>query len=166
MNGQGDQHACRRHARPNRARLRIDLTGPGAGPVRAAHGRSCIARPSVTSNARTSAQGGGPLMAGSTLYARLGGYDAIAAVCDDLLPRLMSDSQLGRFWMNRAADSIRREKQLLVDYLCASAGGPVYYTGRDMTMSHKGMGISAGDWDRLLGHLRATLDKFKVPEAE
>ncbi|HXJ78940.1 MAG TPA: group 1 truncated hemoglobin [Candidatus Methylomirabilis sp.] len=105
-------------------------------------------------------------MAGSTLYARLGGYDAIAAVCDDLLPRLMSDSQLGRFWANRGADGIRREKQLLVDYLCASAGGPLYYTGRDMKISHEGMGISGGDWDRFLGHLRATLDKFKVPEAE
>ena len=105
-------------------------------------------------------------MAGSTLYARLGGYDAIAAVCDDLLPRLMGDSQLGRFWMNRGADSIRREKQLLIDFLCASAGGPLYYTGRGMALSHKGMGISASDWDRFLGHVRATLDKFQVPEAE
>jgi len=101
-----------------------------------------------------------------TLYARLGGYDAIAAVCDDLLPRMMADPQLGRFWQNRAADSIRREKQLLIDYLCASAGGPMYYTGRDMKLSHAGMGISAKDWDVLLGHLKATLDKFNVPDAE
>src|SRR5262249_52728453 len=105
-------------------------------------------------------------MAGESLYARLGGYDAIAAVCDDLLPRLMSDSQLGRFWANRGADGIRREKQLLVDYLCASAGGPLYYTGRDMAVSHRGMGITKGDWERLLDHLEATLDKFKVPERE
>ena len=35
-----------------------------------------------------------------TLYKRLGGYDAIAAVCDDLLPRLMGDAQLARFWQN------------------------------------------------------------------
>ena len=34
---------------------------------------------------------------GTTLYARLGGYDAIAAVADNLLPRLMSDERLGRF---------------------------------------------------------------------
>ena len=40
-----------------------------------------------------------------TLYKRLGGYDAIAAVCDDLLPRLMGDAQLARFWQNRAEDS-------------------------------------------------------------
>ena len=108
-------------------------------------------------------------MAGSgaaTLYARLGGYDAIAAVCDDLLPRLMSDPQLGRFWQNRAADSIRREKQLLVDYLCASAGGPLYYTGRDMKVSHAGMGISAKGWDIFFGHVKAALDKFNVPDAE
>jgi hemoglobin len=102
----------------------------------------------------------------ATLYARLGGYDAIAAVADDLLPRLRSDPQLGRFWANRAEDSIRREKQLLIDFLCASAGGPLYYTGRDMAPSHKGMGISARDWELFLDHLRATLDKFQVPERE
>ncbi|SRR6266542_2648241 len=64
----------------------------------------------------------------ATLYARLGGYDAVAAVADDLLPRVMSDPQLGRFWTHRGADGIRREKQLLIDFLCASAGGPLYYT--------------------------------------
>ena len=101
-----------------------------------------------------------------TLYTRLGGYDAIAAVCDDLLPRLRSDPQLARFWQHRGADGIRREQQLLVDFLCAAAGGPLYYTGRDMKLSHVGMGISAGDWDRFIGHLEATLDTFKVPAAE
>ena len=102
----------------------------------------------------------------STLYARLGGYDAIAAVADDLLPRLMANAQLGRFWAHRGADGVLREKQLLIDFLSASAGGPVYYTGRDMATSHKGMRISASDWQRFLGHVRATLDKFRVPEPE
>ena len=102
----------------------------------------------------------------ATLYARLGGYDAMAAVADDLLPRLMSDHQLGRFWSHRAADSIRREKQLLVDFLCASAGGLLYYTGRDMATSHRGMRISSRDWEIFLGHLHATLDVFQVPEQE
>jgi truncated hemoglobin YjbI len=60
-----------------------------------------------------------------TLYKRLGGYDAIAAVCDDLLPRLIGDAQLARFWQNRAEDSLRREKQLLVNFLCACSGGPL-----------------------------------------
>ncbi len=77
-----------------------------------------------------------------TLYARLGGYDGIAAVADDLLPRLVSDPQLERFWKHRGEDSVRREKQLLIDFLCASAGGPLYYVGRDMKTSHRGLGIS------------------------
>jgi hemoglobin len=101
-----------------------------------------------------------------SLYTRLGGYDAIAAVTDNLLPRLISDERLGRFWAHRGEDGMQREKQLLVDFLCQSAGGPMYYTGRDMTTSHKGMRISEEDWQAFLGHLTATLDAFAVPTAE
>jgi hypothetical protein len=32
------------------------------------------------------------------------------------------------------------------------AGGPVYYTGRDMKLSHAGMGITESDWSVFLGH--------------
>ena len=101
-----------------------------------------------------------------SLYARLGGYDAISAVVENLLPRLMGDAQLGRFWQNRGTDGIRREKQLLIDFLCASAGGPLYYTGRDMALSHKGMKISESDWAVFIRHLNATLDAFQVPQQE
>jgi len=101
-----------------------------------------------------------------TLYARLGGYDAIAAVADNLLSRLMSDQRLGRFWAHRGEDGLRREKQLLIDFLCQSAGGPLLYVGRDMKTSHKGMRISEDDWSAFLGHLHATLNEFKVPIAE
>ena len=101
-----------------------------------------------------------------TLYERLGGYDAIVAVVDKLLPRLENDAQLGRFWANRGDDGIAREKQLLVDYLCASAGGPLLYTGRDMPTSHKGMGISESDWQIFTGNVKATLAEFQVPQQE
>jgi len=101
-----------------------------------------------------------------SLYERLGGYDAITAVADNLLPRLAGDALLGRYWQNRGEDGIAREKQLLVDFLAHSAGGPVYYTGRDMLLSHKGMKISQADWDAFIGHLEATLDAFNLPEQE
>ena len=101
-----------------------------------------------------------------TLYERLGGYDAITAVANDLLPRLQADPQLGRFWAHRGEDGVKREKQLLIDFLCASAGGPMYYRGRDMVLSHRGMRISESDWNVFLGHAAATLAKFQVPEAE
>jgi hemoglobin len=101
-----------------------------------------------------------------SLYTRLGGYDAITAVVENLLPRLVNDAQLGRFWQNRGADGMSREKQLLIDFLCASAGGPLYYTGRDMALSHKGMRISGSDWATFIRHLNATFDTFQVPQQE
>ena len=102
----------------------------------------------------------------SSLYSRLGGYDAIAAVANRLLERLMADPQLGRFWQNRGTDGINREKQLLIDFLCSSAGGDLLYTGRDMLTSHRGMGISESDWQTFIGLVSGTLEEFSVPESE
>lgn len=102
----------------------------------------------------------------ASLYERLGGYDGVTAFVNNLLPRLQGDSQLGRFWENRGDDGIAREKQLLIDYLCHNAGGPVYYTGRDMKTSHKGMKISDSDWDIFIAHAVETMKVLNVPEAE
>ena len=102
----------------------------------------------------------------ASLYERLGGYDAISAVASDLLPRLQSDPQLGRFWAHRGTDGLRREKQLLIDFLCANTGGPLYYTGRDMLTTHAGIGITESDWTVFLLHAAATLNTFEVPATE
>lgn len=105
-------------------------------------------------------------MSDNSLYTRLGGFDAVTAVANDLLPRLMSDSQLGRFWEHRGEDGVQREKQLLINFLASSAGGPIYYSGRDMKITHTGMGINASDWSVFVDHLELTLEKFEVPETE
>lgn len=107
-------------------------------------------------------------MTNTPLYERLGGYDGIIALVNDLLPRLQRDPQLGRFWQHRGDDGIAREKQLLIDFLCASAGGPMYYPGRDMKRSHRGMRISDSDWSAFLGHAAATMDVvgMGMPERE
>ena len=105
-------------------------------------------------------------MSEKSLYDRLGGYDGITGFANNLLQRLQSDEQLGRFWKNRGADGIEREKQLLIDFLCANAGGPVYYTGRDMKSSHKGMKINESDWTTFLGHAGDTMTALSVPKQE
>ena len=105
-------------------------------------------------------------MSEKSLYERLGGYDGISTFVNDLLPRLQTDKQLGRFWENRGDDGIEREKQLLIDYLCSNAGGPVYYTGRNMKLSHVGMKISASDWTVFFGHAGATMQALQVPQQE
>src|SRR6266481_8328272 len=96
-----------------------------------------------------------------SLYSRLGGYDAIAAVVDDLLVRLRDDPRLRRFWMSpRSTDSNNRERQLAVDFIAAAAGGPTFYLGRDMKMSHKGMGITKADYAAFMRCLAESLDTF------
>ncbi|MCW8928806.1 MAG: group 1 truncated hemoglobin [Gammaproteobacteria bacterium] len=101
-----------------------------------------------------------------TLYERLGGYDAVVAVVNDLVPRLAKDKKLGRFWAHRGDDGIDREVQLVIDFIANKAGGKLYYTGREIKESHVGMRISEDDWKIFMKHLDATLDKFKLPPRE
>lgn len=110
-----------------------------------------------------------PPQAGSTepsLYKRLGGYDALAAVTDDFLGRLANDPQLGRFFKGHSTESLLRIRGHVVDFLCQATGGPCAYHGRDMKIAHTGLNITEDDWNTSVKHLVATLDKFKVPEKE
>ena len=101
-----------------------------------------------------------------SLYERLGGYNAVAAVVDDFVGRLVADKQFERFFAGHSTDSKKRIRQHIVDQFCAAAGGPCIYTGRTMKDSHAGLNISEADWDAAAKHLVATLDKFKVGEQE
>ena len=101
-----------------------------------------------------------------TLYQRLGGYDAIAAVSDEFIGRLATDEQEKRFFIGFSDDSKMHIRQLLVDLVCKSAGGPCYYMGRNMKTAHAGAGITKADWDRSLGIFVEVLNKFIVPEKE
>jgi hemoglobin len=102
----------------------------------------------------------------ASLYKRLGGYDALAAVTDDFIGRMAADPQLQKFFVGHGTESLHRIRQLVVDQLCAATGGPCLYIGRDMKSVHAGMGISEADWSLAVKHLVATLEKFKVPEKE
>lgn len=102
----------------------------------------------------------------STLYRRLGGYDVIAGVVDDFLERFRKDPRFARFGTGRSLDSIQRARQLIVDQMCALAGGPCIYTGRDMKTSHTGLGITEAEWQLNMEYAAAALDKFGVGARE
>jgi hemoglobin len=101
-----------------------------------------------------------------SLYQRLGGYDAIAAATDDLLARLQSDPQLRDYWKGASTNNQRKARQLIVDFMAEAAGGPAYYTGRDMKTSHVGMHTDASDWEAFMRHAAATLDHLAVEDRE
>ena len=101
-----------------------------------------------------------------SLYKRLGGYDALAAVTDEFVKRLVEDKQLTRFFNGVSTDSRKRIRQLVLDQLCAATGGPCIYIGRSMKTVHEGLGITEDDWNISVKLLTETLDKFKVGKAE
>jgi hemoglobin len=101
-----------------------------------------------------------------SLYQRLGGYDAIAAVSDEFIARLATDDQEKRFFVGFSNDSKARIRQHLIDLVCKSTGGPCLYSGRDMKTAHAGAGVSKVDWDHSLKIFGEVLNKFKVPEKE
>ena len=49
-----------------------------------------------------------------SLYKRIGGYDAIAAVVDDFVPRLVKDPMLAKYFVH-SQDTLMHIRQLAVD---------------------------------------------------
>lgn len=98
-----------------------------------------------------------------SFYDRLGGKPAITAVIEQFVANVANDKRINdRF----ATTDIPRLKKNLVDQVCTASGGPCLYTGRDMKTTHAGMRITTADYNALVEDLIASLDKFKVPEAE
>ena len=102
----------------------------------------------------------------NSLYKRLGGYDALAAVTDDFIKGLATDPKISRFFIGASDNSKARIRQLVLDQLCAATGGPCVYIGRDMKTVHKGLHITEEDWNISVKILMDTLKKFKVKERE
>ncbi len=101
-----------------------------------------------------------------SLYRRMGGYDAIAAIIGDLFQRLKEDPRFARFGAGRSLDSKARVQQLTIEQICALAGGPCVYLGRDMRSSHRGLGITAVEWQANREHTLHVLVQHGIAERE
>ncbi|HEY0708069.1 MAG TPA: hypothetical protein VGG33_14795 [Polyangia bacterium] len=98
-----------------------------------------------------------------SLYERLGGQAAIAAVVDEFVARVAKDARVNARFANT---DMPRFRLLLTEQLCQATGGPCQYTGRDMKTSHAGMNISDAEFTAVVEDLKGALDQFKVPAAE
>jgi len=105
----------------------------------------------------------------TSLYERLGGVYAIAAVVDVFIDRIMACPELNA---NKLVDEAHHRvppagfKYLVTEMVCMATGGPQRYTGKAMKDSHDHLKITASEWDTFAGHFKAVLDQFKVPERE
>jgi hemoglobin len=97
-----------------------------------------------------------------SLYSRLGGYDVIATYVDNVLGLVVSDSRLAPYFRGMSADTARRTRQLILDWVVATSGGPAIFTGRPLRVSHEGMGITESEYTLLLAHAATALDSVGV----
>jgi hemoglobin len=101
--------------------------------------------------------------AASTLYERLGGYDAIQAVVDQTITNVAADHRINKFFAHADIPHLRRA---LADQICVATGGWCVYSGKDMKTAHAGMHIHSRHFNALVQDLGIALNKFKVPAQE
>ena len=97
-----------------------------------------------------------------TLYQRIGGYDVVAAIIDDMGPRALNDPAFSMFFTDVDEEAGKAARQHSVNLVCELAGGPCFYNGRDMTTVHEELGITDEQWRLNLGHLADTLDALNI----
>ena len=120
-------------------------------------------------------------MPGSSLYDRLGGVFAIAAVIDHFSDALVKNPIVGqqsknpalRDWHTNELDRLPGLKFMRTLWVCNVAGGPFQFTatrpGRTvlgLEEAHRELEISPAEFDEVAAELGRTLDHFKIPETE
>ena len=116
-----------------------------------------------------------------SLYDRLGGVFAIAAVVDYFSDLLVNDPMVGRDsqnpflrdWHRNKLDRLPGLKFMRTLWLCALSGGPFKFTptmpGKcpfSLENAHKQFEISPEEFDAVAGELAIALDYFSVPYEE
>ena len=98
-----------------------------------------------------------------TLYERLGGRDAIAAVVESFYERILDDERVAHFFEDTDMSSLRSHQ---TQFLAAAAGGPVEYDGADLETAHAHLDVDERDFEIIAVHLDEALASFDVPAAE
>ena len=99
----------------------------------------------------------------ATLYERLGGYQGIAAIANDLVELHLANPIIqARF----AKSDPARLKQAAALFFCAGSGGNERYEGKNMLEAHRGMNISEQEFMAVLDDTLIALEKNKVGQQE
>src|SRR5215207_9538498 len=107
-----------------------------------------------------------------SLYDRLGGAFAIAAVVDRFSdeiiknPKLNENSALRAWNEEEAATRLPGLKFMRTVWIIAKAGGPIEYTGKPLDEAHGDLNLTAEEFEEVGAEIVRSLDHFKVPERE
>lgn len=101
-------------------------------------------------------------MSQQSLYAEIGGRDAVESVVDDFYDRVLDDPLLEPYFEGTEMNALFSHQ---VQFVSAVAGGPVEYDGADMQTAHDGMGITEEAFGKVARHLDAALRANGVGDA-
>ena len=108
-----------------------------------------------------------------TLYERIGGIFAIAAVIEDFSDRVVrnqtiseANAELHQWHTDAYQTRLPGLKWGRTFWVASVAGGPYLYTGKGMRDAHYDLKISPEIFDVVEAELAAALDDFNVPERE
>ncbi len=94
------------------------------------------------------------------IYEQIGEHEAVAAAVDIFYGRVIGDPVLAPYFIGT---DMRRQKAHMRAFLAVALGGPEIYRGRDMGAAHAGLGVTDEAFNRVVGHLVATLVELSVP---
>lgn len=107
-----------------------------------------------------------------TLYDRVGGIFAIAAVVDrfsDAIivnPKLNKNPALVEWNQNESSTRLPGLKFMRTLWVASLAGGPFSYTGLPLPTAHKRFSLTAEEFDEVGAEIVRALQFYNVPEAE
>jgi len=90
----------------------------------------------------------------SSLYAKVGGHDALEVIVQDFYCRVLDDDHLAGFY---AGSNMKCVKAQQVEFLSSVLGGPGPYTGSPMRRVHEGRGITMHHFAMVTAHLADSL---------
>ncbi len=101
------------------------------------------------------------------LFERLGGVSGIKTIVDDVVEAHMNNPAISARFLpyKEQPDKLAIIKQHTVDFFSAGSGGPVTYSGRDMTTTHKGMNINPTEYMHAVDDILMVLSKHKIDDA-
>ena len=94
-----------------------------------------------------------------SLYDSLGQQAGITTAVDQFYVRVLDDPSLAPYFEGADVDKVKEHQ---VGLLSTVSGGPAQYTGRTMELSHRHLGVTEDAFDKVVGHLGATLDDLGV----
>jgi truncated hemoglobin YjbI len=96
----------------------------------------------------------------------MGGYDEICAFVDLAFPRVAAHPKLEKYFIGHAMESKYRQRQLIIDKLSSTLQGPTIYLGRSLESVHRGLNISADEWDIFMEILTTAMDERNIKGKE